>query len=261
MGSSFDALVHHLRTVEHLNAAEALLGWDQQVLMPPGGAESRASVLETISRISHELFTGDQTARLLDAAEREIDGAPYDSDEASLIRVVREDYRRLTKLPAELVAENARATALAHEVWANARARNDFAAFVPALTENFEIARRIADHLGYDDHPYDALLGEYERGMTSAQVKAIFDDHKTPLVARSRRSRMRHPSTMPCCTSNFPSTFSARSRSMWSKRSASIFSVDGRILRCIRSRRVSAVMMSASPPAFTRTSSTRRCSA
>jgi carboxypeptidase Taq len=183
MGSSFDALVHHLRTVEHLNAAEALLGWDQQVLMPPGGAESRASVLETISRISHELFTGDQTARLLDAAEREIDGAPYDSDEASLIRVVREDYRRLTKLPAELVAENARATALAHEVWANARARNDFAAFVPALTENFEIARRIADHLGYDDHPYDALLGEYERGMTSAQVKAIFDDHKTPLVA------------------------------------------------------------------------------
>jgi len=183
MRSSFDALVEHLRDVENLNAAEGLLGWDQQVIMPPGGAESRASQLATVSRITHELFTGEQTARLLDAAENELNGAAYDSDDASLIRVVREDYRRLTKLPAALVSENVRVTALAHDVWAHARANNDFASFVPALTQIYELARRIADHLGYDDHPYDALLGEYERGVTSAQVKAIFDDHKTPLVA------------------------------------------------------------------------------
>ncbi|MFN8528231.1 MAG: carboxypeptidase M32 [Anaerolineae bacterium] len=182
MGSAWDALVAHLHEVENLNMAGGLLSWDQQVLMPVGGAVPRASQLETVGRLSHEMFTSDKTARLLDAAEAEISGAAYDSDEASLIRVVREDYLEATKIPAELVGEQLRVTTLAHQVWADARAGNDFAAFAPVLSQILDITRRIADCRGYTEHPYDALIGAYERGITSAQVKAIFDDHKPGLV-------------------------------------------------------------------------------
>jgi len=182
MGKAFDALSAHLREIDHIEAALELMGWDQQVLMPPEADEARAAQLETLSRLSHEKFTSEQTLRLLDAAEAEISGADPDSDQARLISVVRQDYAEQTRLPSELVAEVTRVTAMAHGVWAAARAENDFARFAPTLTRQFELARQTADYLGYSEHPYDALLNLFERGMTSRQVQAIFEEHKAGLV-------------------------------------------------------------------------------
>jgi carboxypeptidase Taq len=182
MSEKYQELVKHLGEIHNLNMASSVLHWDQQTQMPPGGAAARAAQMATLSRIAHEMFTSEQTARLLEAASGELDGAGYDSDEASLIRVVKQDYEDATKLPAEFVAEQTRVTALAHEVWAKARANNDFPSFQPTLERIFELARQQADYLGYKEHPYDALLGLYERGMTTAQVRRIFDEHKPQLV-------------------------------------------------------------------------------
>jgi carboxypeptidase Taq len=183
MGEKYQALVEHLGEITNINRAEGLLGWDQQVNMPPGGAGARARQIATLARIGHEMFVDERTARLLEDAEREIAGMPYDSDEASLVRVVREDYRERTRLPSSFVAEYARATSEAHEVWAHARENNTFATFRPALEHIVELVQQMATYLGYSDHPYDALLGQYERGITTAQVKQIFDGHKPRLVA------------------------------------------------------------------------------
>lgn len=183
MGERFDALKAHLEEIHHINMAAALLGWDQQTQMPPGGAGARAAQLSTLAKISHEKFTSGDTAKLLDAAESEISGAHYDSLEASLVRVTREDYQQQIKLPTELVAEISSTTALAHEVWAHARTTNDFASFAPTLEKIFDLMRRSADCIGYSEHPYDALLDQYDHGTTTAQVKSIFDAHKPDLVA------------------------------------------------------------------------------
>jgi carboxypeptidase Taq len=75
-----------------------------------------------------------------------------------------------------------RQQSLAHLVWAEARANNDFKKFLPALERILELKRQEADYLGYTETPYDALLNQYERGMTTAQVKAIFDAHRPALV-------------------------------------------------------------------------------
>jgi carboxypeptidase Taq len=182
MTEQYQALVSHLGEIHNVNMATALLQWDQQTQMPPGGAEARAAQMATLTRIGHEMFTGEQTARLLEQAAHELDGADYDSNEASMIRVVRQDYEDATKLPAEFVAEQTRVTALAHEVWAQARANNDFKSFQPTLERIYELARQQADYLGYTEHPYDALLNQYERGITTAEVKRIFDEHKPQLV-------------------------------------------------------------------------------
>ncbi|PJF25428.1 MAG: carboxypeptidase, partial [Phototrophicales bacterium] len=160
-----------------------LLDWDQQVNMPQGGAEARAAAMGTLSRIGHELFISEKTPRLLDAAAAEIAGAPYESDEASMIRVVRQDYQEKICLPAELVEQMTQARALAHHAWVKARANNDFAAFAPFLERNLELIMRAAEYRGYADHPYDALLDTYERGMTVRRVQEIFDGHRDQLVA------------------------------------------------------------------------------
>jgi carboxypeptidase Taq len=183
MGQHYQALLKHLADVRNLNRAQALLDWDQQVNMPPGGAEARAAAVGTLSRISHELFTSERTLRLLDLAADEVAGAPYESDEASMIRVVRQDYQEKICLPADLVEQMAQARARAHHAWVKARANNDFAAFAPFLERILELTLRAAEHRGYAEHPYDALLDTYERGMTARRVREIFDGHRGQLIS------------------------------------------------------------------------------
>ena len=178
-------LKERLIEIHNLNAAAALLGWDQQTYMPPGGAGHRAAQLATLSRISHEMFTAEETGRLLEAAEAEGSDLDYDSDDASLLRVARHDYDLATRVPTDLVAEITHVTTLAFEEWAKARANSDYQAFRPWLEQIVDLNRRKAEHLGYEDRIYDALLDQYEPGMKTAQVQAVFDELKAgqmPLI-------------------------------------------------------------------------------
>jgi carboxypeptidase Taq len=183
MAEKYQALLRHLQEVTNVQRALSVLEWDHQTQMPPGGAEARAAQMSTLARISHEMFTSDETARLLEEAAQELNDADYASDEASMVRVTQLDYEEEVKLPADFVAEESRAQALAHEVWAKARAEDNFRSFQPALENIMELAIRRAEYMGYVEQPYDALLNRYERGITTAQVKAIFDAHKPELVA------------------------------------------------------------------------------
>lgn len=180
--SKLQELKTHLADVIHLQHAAGVLGWDQQTYMPPGGAEARAEQLATLSRLAHEMFVAETTGALLEQAAAEVDGAGYDSDEAALVRVVQHDYDLATRVPTKLVEEIARTTTLAHEVWAKARQANDFASFAPMLDKIYDLMRQQADALGYEDRMYDALLDQYEPGMKTAQVEALFAELREELV-------------------------------------------------------------------------------
>lgn len=182
MGKQYDALVTRLRDIHNLGMASAILGWDQQTQMPPGGAAARASQLGTLSKISHEMFTSDETGQLLEDAASEVKDDDYDSDAASMVRVVQEDYDDSAKLPTEWVTEFTELTSMADSTWVKARQDKDFSQFQPTLERIIEMVRQQTEYLGYEDHPYSALLNQYERGITATQVKQIFDDHKPGLV-------------------------------------------------------------------------------
>ncbi|MBB6100084.1 carboxypeptidase Taq [Deinobacterium chartae] len=164
-----------LGTVADLNSAVAVLSWDQETYMPEGGAEARAAQLATLTRLSHETFTSARVGELLAFLEAQDLGDP-DGFVASLVRVTRRDYDRATKLPAEFVQEQALAQNAAHHAWIRARAESNFELFRPHLERMFELARRQADLLGYEEHPYDALLDQYEPGARVAEVRRIFAD-------------------------------------------------------------------------------------
>ncbi|HKZ85900.1 MAG TPA: carboxypeptidase M32 [Anaerolineae bacterium] len=178
----YQQLKERMAEIMDVTMAAALLNWDQQTQMPPAGAEARAQQLGTLSKIAHQMHVADETGRLIEAAAADLDGADYDSDEAAFVRVARRDYEQATRLPPEFVAEFSRVTALAHEVWAKARAENRFEDFRPSLEKIFDLARQAAEYLGYTDHIYDALLDQYEPGMKTAHVRAIFDELKKDLV-------------------------------------------------------------------------------
>jgi carboxypeptidase Taq len=177
-----EELKTRLADVVHLQQAAALLGWDQQVNMPPGGAEARAEQLALISRLAHEMFVADEVGQLIDDAAAEVKGLGYGSQEAATVRVAKHDYDLQTKIPTDLVEEIARTQTLAHGVWAKAREENDFPAFVPMLEKIFDLMRRAVDALGYKDRMYDALLDQYEPNMKTADVERLFDDLRAELV-------------------------------------------------------------------------------
>lgn len=182
MGEKLEQLKQHLYPYYDLQHANAVLEWDQQVNMPPGGTDARAEQMATLTALSHDIFTSPETGRLLEAAETEVAGMDFGSDEASMVRLLRRQYDKQTKLPTELVAEISRVTAQAFTAWREARQGNAYPVFQPYLQKIVELNQKVADILGYEEHPYDALLDEFEPGMTTSQTAALFDTLKVGLV-------------------------------------------------------------------------------
>jgi carboxypeptidase Taq len=165
MPSLDPALAARLGELSDLRHAGQVLGWDQQVMMPPAGGPARGEALGTIRRLHHEMLVDPQLGALLDAA----------GEDASLIvRTVRRDHEVERRVPGELTAEMSRAGSDGYAAWLAAREANDYAAFEPALRRNIELARRYAACFPEVEHPYDALLDRYEPGTTAAQVAALF---------------------------------------------------------------------------------------
>jgi carboxypeptidase Taq len=178
--TNLETLKTKLKEIKNLHDAAALLDWDQQVYMPPGGAEARAEQLATLGTLAHERFTVDEIGQLLaDLADA---GFDYDSDEAALLRVAQRDYDKACKLPSALVADMSRTFSLGQQIWARARAEQNFSQFAEVLTKIVDLNIQKAEALGYDDHLYDALLDEFEPGMKTAEVARVFDSLKAELV-------------------------------------------------------------------------------
>ena len=182
MSSNLARLKEILAEVTDLTRTAMLLEWDQETYMPPGGVQGKAEQQSTLHRLAHERFTSEEVGRLLDALEGEVSGRPFDSYEASLVRVTRRDYERQVKVPAGLVADIARAGATARPFWEKARTEDNFSLFAPHLEKNVELNRRLADALGYKKRPYDALIDLFEPGLTTEQLEALFAELRTAIV-------------------------------------------------------------------------------
>jgi carboxypeptidase Taq len=189
MRGEYRELVERLAEVHDLGRAAALLAWDERTMMPRRGSEARAEQLATLARIRHTMFASDEVGRLLDAVRPEAERLEHDSDEASLVRVVGRDWEKARRVPAELRADIARASALGEATWRDARPRSDFGLLLPRLERNVELKRRFAAcYEGFEgfDHPYDPLLDEFEPGMSTLEMRALLEELEEglmPLVA------------------------------------------------------------------------------
>jgi carboxypeptidase Taq len=185
MPTEVSELRERLAELTDLACAGRLLDWDQQTQMPARGGGARADQLATLHRITHEMFISDETGRLLDRAAGALNGADPDGDDARIVNVVRRDWEKARRVPSELAAEMAHAGSIGQEAWVIARRDSDFKAFAPYLKRNLELKRRYVDC--FDSFPgfdcaYDVLLDDFEVGMKTAEVAALFEQLKAELV-------------------------------------------------------------------------------
>ena len=181
--SKFNQLNEILAEVIDLNTAAGLLGWDQQVNMPPGGAEGRGYQLGTLARLALVKLTSPEVGHLLDELEPYAAGLDPDSDIARTIKVARRLYDKQVKVPPAWLVEFTQLITQAHGVWAKARAENDFASFQPWLERIVDMRRGYASFFAPYDHIYDPLLDDFEPGMKTVEVKKIFEAIRPQQVA------------------------------------------------------------------------------
>ena len=180
--SAYQRLIAEVKQIALLGSCASVLGWDERTHMPKGGAEHRAEQLALLVGMMHERATAPQIGD--DLAEIEgSDGVADPHVEAAVnVREIRRGYDRAIKLPKSLVEELARVTTLAQQVWGEARAKSDYAAFRPHLQKVLDLKRREAAALGTGATAYDALLDDYEPGETSENLNRVFSGLRGELV-------------------------------------------------------------------------------
>ncbi len=178
-------LRERLSRITDLGHAAAILEWDQETYMPAGAAEGRARQIATLRSLAHDILISEETGTLLEQA------APESAIDADLVRVTKKDYDKATRVPSSLIAELAEASGLSKGAWQEARENDEFSKFAPHLSKIVDLTIQHAEALGYEESPYDALLDQYEEGMTAAGVTRVFSELKAdliPLVSRIAES-------------------------------------------------------------------------
>ena len=204
MQSKFQQLKTRLLEVNDISSAAGLLYWDQSTYMPSGGAAARARQTATLGRLAHEKFTDPAIGKLLDALEPYQKSLPYDSDEASLLRITRRHYERAIKIPAEFTAEVANHTSESFHVWTEARPANDFERMRPYLEKTLEYSRQAANFFPGYDHIADPLIESSDYGMKSTDVSRIFAELRQELVPIVSAITSQEPADDSCLHQYFP---------------------------------------------------------
>lgn len=188
-----ETLLNRIYEISDLRKAARVLAWDREVAMPRGGVSDRTQQIATLRKLSHALYTSDEMGELIESARLELNGAGADSFEARLVRFLRRDYDKARKLPGEFVGRQATISNQAMAAWKEARADNDFSLFRPWLARIVDLEAEAADHLGYGDDPYDALLDRYEPDAKTADLRAPFEAAKNELISLYRAIVDREP--------------------------------------------------------------------
>jgi carboxypeptidase Taq len=175
---SYQQYVDQCRKIADIQHSMAVLQWDQEVNMPPAGAEARGRQIATLSVIAHDWFTDPKFGDLLNELKDETNLSP---EQKRNVSETLRDYTRQKKYPSSFVERMSLATSKAFNAWQNARKNKDFSLFQEALAEVVNLKKEEVDLVGYDGHPYNALADEFEPGISVERLDELFAGVRTSL--------------------------------------------------------------------------------
>lgn len=192
----YEALCELSRRANTLEGVSRMLSWDQETYMPKDAGPIRAEQLKLLAELSHAIKTGPefekQLKALVDIKSGKVKAKNLSAAHEAAVRVFARDFRREKCLPSAFVQEFVHHTSEAIVVWQNAKAKNNFKLFLPSLKKTIDLVREKAELIGYKATAYDALLDEYEPGMTTKEVEGVFDEIKAEvkkLVKASKKAK------------------------------------------------------------------------
>jgi carboxypeptidase Taq len=193
-----------LTEINDIESAASVLYWDRATYMPSGGAAARGRQMATLQHIAHEKFTSPAIGQLLEDLRPYEQSLPYDSNEASLIRITRRNYDRAVRVPAEFMANFSLHRAESYGAWAKARPENNFAAVQPYLEKTLELSREMANFFPGYEHIADPLIDVADYGMKASSLRKIFAELKEQLVPIVEAITSQPPADDSCLHQHFP---------------------------------------------------------
>ncbi len=175
-----------LLDIKKLESAASVLHWDQETYMPKGGGDFRAEVLAFLSLTGHQMATGqklkDELSRHIDYDTGKLINITLNDEEKRIVYLAWKDLKKQVALPDDFVEEMSRHVSATQQAWTGARKEKDFSAYAPFLEKMIKLKKQEAEYLGYKNKPYDALLDQFEPGMTTDSVTKLFGGLKERLV-------------------------------------------------------------------------------
>jgi len=160
-----------LQKIADVKYASAVLQWDQETYLPPKGNEIRGRQIATLSEVAHQQFTDEKLSALLNELNS---SNKLNERQQKNVQLTLEDYNRNKKFSNDFVRKMSETVNKSFHAWIQARKENSFAVFQPSLHEVIQLKKQEADILGYEQHPYNALMNDYDKGLTVAIVDKIF---------------------------------------------------------------------------------------
>ncbi|MBI1280371.1 MAG: carboxypeptidase M32 [Anaerolineaceae bacterium] len=204
MENKLQELKTRLMEINDLNSAAALLSWDQSTYMPPGGAEARGRQMATLGKLAQEKLVDPAIGKLLDELRSYEESLPFDSDDASLIRVSRRTFEQAVNIPPAFVAEFTQHNALSYQAWTEARPANDFNRVRPILEKTLDYSRKMADFFPGYSHIADPLINFADYGIKASEVSAIFAQLRSELVPLVKAITSQQPADDSCLKQFYP---------------------------------------------------------
>lgn len=175
----YKTYVEKMQKIADIGNAMGVLNWDQETYMPKGGAKQRAQQLATLAGIRHELATTEALGNLLQ--ELNANNGLDDWERRNVTESLK-GYEKGKKFPTEFIIRSSKAVSAAFQAWTKAKEASDFSLFQNELATLVDIKLEACEIVGYEDHPYDALLDSYEPGEKTANITTLFNNVRNQLV-------------------------------------------------------------------------------
>lgn len=175
---AYNRIKQQSRHIKVLEGISHLLDWDQETYMPAGAGQNRAEQLKTIAGLMHREKTSrkfrNALEKLIDIKTGTIKAKDLTSSESAALKEWRRDYLHAATLPAKFIEDFTKLTSQSIEVWKLAKQEDAFHRFAPFLEKIIGMCKKKADLVGYKEHPYDALIDEFEPNMTAKEISELF---------------------------------------------------------------------------------------
>jgi carboxypeptidase Taq len=198
----FQTLFDHSKKRALLCGICHLTEWDQETFMPPKAATIRSEQIELLVSLSHEMLIDahfiDTLSACIDLETGKLFAKDLEPWQKAALREWRLDVNKARALPTDFVKAFAKLCSQSLEVWKEAKQNNDFALFAPYLQKIVKMNKEKAERLGYEKEPYDALLDEYEPGLTTEKLNFLF-----PKIVREMSSLLEKIKKAPQVETSF----------------------------------------------------------
>ena len=175
----YEEFISRVKDIHKIGALQGHLGWDQETIMPPNGAQSRGEILSWLAKEQHLRTTDPKLGELVEKLSN--DGS-LNQDQKSNVKEIKRRFEKASKLPSEFVAEFAKTKSEALLAWQQARSESNFDLFKPKLQKLIDMTKQKIEYYGIETTSYDVLLDEFEVGMTVEDYDPLFDGLKQRLV-------------------------------------------------------------------------------